>query len=111
MKNVIIMGGGKTAVRAALETPDYMNVKIIEKSAERCEKLNQLLADNDTMVIHGDGRDLGLLEEEGIKSATRASAPFVVSTGCFGCKFWNCGRAAISSLIFGLYFIVQEPKG
>jgi len=77
VKNVIIMGGGKTAVRAALETPDYMNVKIIEKSAERCEKLNQLLADNDTMVIHGDGRDLGLLEDEGIRN-TQA---FVALTG------------------------------
>ncbi len=77
VKNVIIMGGGKTSVRAALTIPDYMNVKIIEKSAERCEKLNQLLADSDAMVIHGDGRDLGLLEEEGIKT-TQA---FVALTG------------------------------
>ena len=75
--NVIIMGGGKTAVRAALTTPDYMNVKIIEKDTERCDKLNQLLTDSDTMVIHGDGRDLGLLDEEGIKS-TQA---FVALTG------------------------------
>ena len=75
--NVIIMGGGKTAVRAALTIPDYMNVKIIEKDAERCEKLNQLLAGSDAMVIHGDGRDLGLLEEEGIKN-TQA---FVALTG------------------------------
>ena len=75
--NVIIMGGGKTAVRAALTIPDYMNVKIIEKDAERCEKLNQLLAGSDAMVIHGDGRDLGLLEEEGIKT-TQA---FVALTG------------------------------
>ena len=77
VKNVIIMGGGKTAVRAALAIPDYMNVKIIERDADRCEKLNQLLADNDTMVIHGDGRDLGLLEEEGINT-TQA---FVALTG------------------------------
>ena len=77
VKNVIIMGGGKTAVRAALTIPDYMNVKIIENSVERCEKLNQLLADSDAMVIHGDGRDLGLLEEEGIKT-TQA---FVALTG------------------------------
>ena len=68
VKNVIIMGGGKTAVRAALTAPDYMNVKIIEKDAARCEKLNELLENNDTMVIHGDGRDLGLLEEEGVKN-------------------------------------------
>ena len=75
--NVIIMGGGKTAVRAALTTPDYMNVKIIEKSADRCDKLGQLLTGSDTMVIHGDGRDLALLEEEGIKT-TQA---FVALTG------------------------------
>ena len=75
--NVIIMGGGKTSVRAALTTPDYMNVKIIERDAARCEKLNQLLAGDSTMVIHGDGRDLALLEEEGIRN-TQA---FVALTG------------------------------
>lgn len=67
VQNVIIMGGSKTAVRAALTLPDYMNLKIIERDADRCERLNQLLADTDTMVIHGDGRDLALLQEEGIK--------------------------------------------
>ena len=77
MKNVIIMGGGKTAVRAALSIPSYMNVKIIEKSSQRCEKLNELLEKEEAMVIHGDGRDLGLLEEEGIKN-TQA---FVALTG------------------------------
>ena len=77
VKNVIIMGGGKTAVRAALTTPDYMNVKIIEKDAARCERLNELLETNDAMVIHGDGRDLGLLEEEGIKN----TQGFVALTG------------------------------
>ena len=77
VKNVIIMGGGKTAVRAALTTPDYMNVKIIENDAMRCDKLNQLLTNDDTMVIHGDGRDLGLLSEEGI----RHTQAFVSLTG------------------------------
>ena len=77
VKNVIVMGGDKTAVRAALTAPDYMNIKIIEKNAERCEKLNELLGNSDTMVIHGDGRDLGLLEEEGIRN-TQA---FVALTG------------------------------
>ena len=77
VENVIIMGGGKTAVRATLTTPDYMNVKIIERDAERCDKLNELLSDNPAMVIHGDGRDLGLLTEEGIRN-TQA---FVALTG------------------------------
>lgn len=77
VKNVIVMGGDKTSVRAALTAPDYMNIKIIEKNAERCQKLNELLGDSDTMVIHGDGRDLGLLEEESIRN-TQA---FVALTG------------------------------
>jgi len=68
VKNVIIMGGGKTTVRAALNIPHYMNVKIIEKDSRRCEKLNELLDSEEAMIIHGDGRDLGLLEEEGIRN-------------------------------------------
>lgn len=77
VQNVIFMGGGKTAVRAALTLPDYMHLKIIESDAERCERLNQLLAETDVMVIHGDGRDLGLLQEEGIKN----HQAFVALTG------------------------------
>ena len=68
IKNVIIMGGSKTAVRAALTIPDSMHVKIIEMNEKRCERLNQLLADVNTMVIHGDGRDTNLLIEEGIEN-------------------------------------------
>jgi trk system potassium uptake protein TrkA len=77
VKNVIIMGGGRTAVRVAKTAPDYMNLKIIEIDQQRCEKLNEKLADLDLMVIHGDGRDLGLLQEEGIQH-TQA---FVALTG------------------------------
>ena len=65
--NVIIMGGGKTSIRTALAFPGDMHLKIIESEVDRCERLNQYLADTDTMVIHGDGRDLGLLREEGIR--------------------------------------------
>ncbi|MBQ7869855.1 MAG: Trk system potassium transporter TrkA [Prevotella sp.] len=68
VRNVIIMGGSKTAVRASLTAPDNMKIKIIERREERCERLNQLLGETDTMVIHGDGRDIGLLEEEGIRN-------------------------------------------
>jgi trk system potassium uptake protein TrkA len=77
VKNVIVMGGGKTAVRVALTIPDYMNLKIIENDEQRCERLNELLNDVDAMVIHGDGRDIGLLQEEGIQT-TQA---FVALTG------------------------------
>lgn len=67
VKNVMIMGGGSTAVRAVEMLPDYMNVKVIEQDFDRCEYLNEILKE-DTLVINGDGRDLSLLTEEGILS-------------------------------------------
>ena len=66
VRNVIIAGGGKSAVRAAKAMRGKYNVKIIETDEERCEKLNELLNDDNIMVINGDGRDLRLLTEEGI---------------------------------------------
>lgn len=64
--NVMVMGGSKAAVRAALNIPDYINMKIIEKDEARCEQLNELINRKNVMVIHGDGRDMALLREENI---------------------------------------------
>ena len=77
VKNVMMMGGGRTAVRAVKTMPEYMNVKIIEADEQRCERLNELLDDDRALIIHGDGRDVSLLQEEGIMS-TQA---FVALTG------------------------------
>lgn len=77
VKNVMIMGGGATAVRTVKTMPSYMDVKIIETDEQRCERLNTLLENEDALVINGDGRDLSLLIEEGIKN-TQA---FVALTG------------------------------
>ena len=76
VRNIIFMGGGETAVRALLELPEYMNAKVIEQDEDRCNYLADILCDKAT-VIHGDGRDLNLLQEEGIRS-TQA---FVAVTG------------------------------
>ena len=77
VKNVMVMGGGRTAVRAVKKMPEYMECKIIEKDENRCEYLNDILDDNHILIIHGDGRDIPLLTEEGIRS-TQA---FVALTG------------------------------
>ena len=77
VKNVMIMGGGATAVRATALMPEYMKAKIFEADEARCDRLNELIDTSRAMVIHGDGRDLGLLNEEGIKN-TQA---FVALTG------------------------------
>ena len=68
VKNVMVMGGGTTAVKALNTLPEYMNAKIIEKSEQRCEELNELFDSEDVLVINGDGRDVSLLSEEGIRS-------------------------------------------
>lgn len=68
VKNVMIMGGGATAVRTTELIPEYMNCKIIERSEERCIELNDLVDTGRVMIINGDGRDVQLLMEEGIKS-------------------------------------------
>ncbi|WP_298454192.1 Trk system potassium transporter TrkA [uncultured Prevotella sp.] len=77
VRNVMIMGGGNTAIRAALTMPEYMNAKILEADEKRCEYINEIVDTDKVMVINGDGRDLPLLIEEGIKN-TQA---FVALTG------------------------------
>ena len=70
VKNVTIMGGGMTSLFTAKLLPDYMNVKIIEKDAERCKQLfEELEGNNKIMIIHGDGRDVSILQDENISDS------------------------------------------
>ncbi len=66
VRDVIIMGGSRIAVRTAQLMPDYMNLKIIESDLERCNRLTELV-DDKVMIINGDGRDPSLLLSEGIQ--------------------------------------------
>ena len=66
VRNVMIMGGSRIAVRTAQYVPDYMQVKIVDNDLNRCNRLTELLDDR-TMIINGDGRDMDLLVEEGLK--------------------------------------------
>ncbi len=72
--NVVIMGGGSTSVHLANAMPDYMHAKIIELDARRAQRLNEVVTNRHTLIIHGDGRDLSLLEEEGIRKAQAFAA-------------------------------------
>lgn len=69
VKDVIIMGGGTTAVYTAHLLPDNVNVKIIEENRQRCDEINRLLSKKNVMVIKGDGRDLSLMRDENISDA------------------------------------------
>lgn len=77
VSNVMIMGGGKTAVRTVFTMPEYMSVKILEMDTQRCEQLNSILPGKGELVINGDARDTSLLREEGI----RRTQAFVALTG------------------------------
>lgn len=65
IRDVIIMGGGRIAVRAAQLLSESVNVKIIEKDLARCHHISEKLSSK-IMVICGDGRDPNLLQSEGI---------------------------------------------
>jgi len=66
VRDVIIMGGSRIAVRTAKLMPDYMNLKIIESDLDKCNRLTEL-CDDRVMIINGDGRDPSLLMSEGIQ--------------------------------------------
>ena len=76
VRNVMIMGGSRIAVRTAQYVPDYMQVKIVDNDINRCNRMTELL-DDKTMIINGDGRDMDLLIEEGLKN----TEAFVALTG------------------------------
>ncbi len=67
-KDALIIGGGRIAYYLAQRLIEVgIHPKIVERDAERCNVLCELLPK--ATIIHGDGSDLELLQEEGIASA------------------------------------------
>ncbi len=65
IKNIMILGGGKIGFKAANDLCcNHFNVKVIEKDKNRAHDLADMLPD--ALVINGDGRNVELLEEEGL---------------------------------------------
>ncbi len=68
VKNTMIIGGGKISFYLAQLLLDMgIRVKLIEKNRAKCDELCELLPE--AAIIHGDGTDQELLEEEGIANA------------------------------------------
>ncbi len=66
LKTVMIIGGGRIGTRLAVRLEKRsLQVKIIERSADRCRHLADLL--DRSVVINGDGSDQRLLIEENIR--------------------------------------------
>jgi len=66
VSRVLIVGGGRIGLRLATLLDDKpVYTKIIEKNPDRCAKLAEKL--NKVVVLHGDGSDQRLLNEENIQ--------------------------------------------
>ena len=73
---VMIIGGGKTGFYLAEKLAEFgAAVKLVEKNKERCHYLSTHL--NNVMVLHSDGTDISLLEEENMDEMDA----FVTATG------------------------------
>lgn len=77
VKNIFIVGGGKTAVRVVNMLPKGMKAKIFESDARRCEELVELVDSSRVLVINADGRSVSNLMEEDIRNAQA----FIALTG------------------------------
>ena len=67
IERVMILGGGKLGFYLARKlSKANISVTLIEKDRERCKELSERL--DNVLIIHGDGTDINLLEEERLSS-------------------------------------------
>lgn len=76
VKNIMIMGGSRIAVRTCQYLPNNINIKLLESDKEKCQLLLDKVPKNVT-VYHDDGRNAESLLNEGITD----SDAFVAVTG------------------------------
>ncbi len=84
IKNLLILGGSRTGAFIARRLSKHFNIKLIEKDKERCNELAKRLPN--VLVIHGDGTDIKLLEEEGLVNFDA----FVAVTGNSETNIFSC---------------------
>lgn len=64
VRNLMLLGGGRVGRTVARKLEHSINIKIIEKDKDRALQLANML--DNCLVIHGDARDIQLLEDEDI---------------------------------------------
>lgn len=65
---VMVMGGGRIAVRLAHMASDEYDITVIDDDMAVCRALPEKCANADVKIIHGDARNNDLLQEENIES-------------------------------------------
>jgi trk system potassium uptake protein len=83
-KRIMILGGSRIGKHIAIYMQRTSEVKLIDSSTKRCEDLAEIL--DNTLIINGDGRNVDLLEQEGI---TQMDA-FVAVTGNSETNILSC---------------------
>ena len=84
IKDVMILGASKIGVLTAERLEGKYNVTLIEQNEEKANKIALKL--KKTLVIHGDGTDVSLLEEQSIEdmdafiAATGDSETYIISS-------------------------------
>jgi trk system potassium uptake protein TrkA len=84
IKNVMILGGSRIGKHVAKSLENRFNIKLIEINKEKSIALADQLSN--TLVIHGDGRNVDLLNEEGIKNMDT----FIAVTGNSETNILSC---------------------
>jgi trk/ktr system potassium uptake protein len=82
--NIMILGGSRIGKHVALYMQKTCEVKLIDYDMNKCEELAEIL--DNTLIINGDGRNVDLLEQEGI---TKIDA-FVAVTGNSETNILSC---------------------
>ena len=68
VRNVLIMGGSRIAVRTSQYLPDNMHIKIIETQKEKSIRLSEIVPHN-VLIINGDASNADFLMQESIREA------------------------------------------
>ena len=84
IKNLMILGGGKIGFKTASDLSKNFNIKLVEKIKNRAFDLAEQLPN--TLIIHADGRNVELLEEENIKDMDA----FIAVTGNSEANIMSC---------------------
>ncbi|TAL64613.1 MAG: Trk system potassium transporter TrkA [Bacteroidetes bacterium] len=83
-KSIMILGGSRIGKHIALYMQKSCEVKLIDSDTKKCVDLSEIL--DNTLIINGDGRNVDLLEQEGI---TKMDA-FVAVTGNSETNILSC---------------------
>lgn len=88
VKDVMIMGGSRIAIRTCQYLPDHINIKLLESDREKCEYLLDKLPKNVTLY-HNSGKDADFLLQEGIEDTDA----FIAVTGSSEANIVACMAA------------------